>query len=96
MPPVTDVRIDHLARLARLDLHPEEAKRLEADCRRILDMAASIQKLDTDAVAPLTHAMEYVAPLRPDEPKPGLQREEAMKGAPSRDAGFFTVPKMKD
>ena len=96
MPGVTDVRIDHLSRLARLDLAPEEAKRLEADCRRILDMAASIQKLDTDAVQPLTHAMEYVAPLRADEPRPCLPREEAMEGAPSRDAGFFTVPKMKD
>ena len=96
MPPVTDVRIDHLARLARLDLQPEEAKRLEADCRRILDMAASIQKLDTDAVQPLTHAMEFVAQPRADEPAKGLDREEAMKVAPSRDAGFFTVPKMKD
>ena len=96
MPGVTDVRIDHLARLARLDLAPEEAKRLEADCRRILDMAASVQKLDTDDVQPLTHAMEFVAQLRADVPATGLEREEAMKGAPSRDAGFFTVPKMKD
>ena len=96
MPGVTDVRIDHLARLARLDLGPEEARRLEADCGRILDMAASIQNLSTDGVQPLTHAMEYVAPLRADEPRKGLDREEAMKGAPARDAGFFAVPKMKD
>ena len=96
MPPVMDVRIDHLARLARLQFSSAEAGKLEADCRRILDMAASIQKLSTEGVQPLTHAMEYVAPLRADEPRKGLDREEAMKGAPSRDAGFFAVPKMKD
>ena len=86
----------HLARLARLDLPPEEASRLEADCRRVLDMAASVQKLPTDAVQPLVHAMEHVPPLRPDVPGDSLKREEAVKGAPAFQDGFFLVPKIKD
>ncbi len=95
-PAVPEVDLVHLARLARLDLPPEEASRLETDCRRVLDMAASVQKLDTASVQPLVHAMESVPPLRPDEPKPSLPREEAVKGAPAFQDGFFLVPKIKD
>ncbi len=90
------IDLHHVARLARLDLPPEEAAKLEADCRRILEMAASIQALKTDGVAPLTHAMEFVQPLRPDAPAESLPREEAQKGSPAARDGFFLVPKMKD
>jgi len=93
---VPEVDLPHLARLARLDLSTDEAARLEADCRRVLDMAASVQKLDTASVLPLVHAIEYVPPLRPDELKPSLPREEAVKGAPAFQDGFFLVPKIKD
>ena len=94
MPIPIDLR--HVARLARLELPPEEAARLEADCRRILEMAASIQGLKTDGVEPLTHAMEFIQPLRADEPGKSLPREEVQKGAPAAGGGFFLVPKMKD
>lgn len=94
MPIPVDLR--HVARLARLDLPPEEAARLEADCRRILDMAASIQTLKTDGVEPLTHAMGFIQPLRADEPGTALPREEVQHGAPAARNGFFLVPKMKD
>ena len=90
------VDLHHVARLARLDLPPEEAARLEADCLRILEMAASIQALNTDGVEPLTHAMEFLQPLREDQPGKTLDREEAQHGAPSARDGFFLVPKMKD
>lgn len=90
------VDIAHLGRLARLALSPEEAGRLEAECRRILDMASVIQKLPTEGVQPLVHATETVPPLREDVPGPSLPREEAQKGAPAFREGFFLVPKMKD
>ena len=90
------VDVAHLSRLSRLALSPEEAKRLEADCRRILEMAASVQALPTDGVEPLVHAMELVPPLREDAPARSLPREEAQKGAPAFQDGFFLVPKMKD
>ncbi len=90
------VDLAHLDKLARLALSPEEKERLEADCRRILEMAASIQALSTEGVLPLVHAMEILPPLREDLPRPSLPREEAQKGAPAFRDGFFQVPKMKD
>ena len=93
---VPEVDLAHIARLARLELPQGEAVRLEADCRRVLDMAASVRKLPTDSVQPLVHAMDFVPPLRPDEPKASLPREEAVKGAPAFQDGFFLVPKIKD
>ena len=95
-PAVPEVNLPHLARLARLDLSLDESSRLEADCRRVLDMAASIQKLPTEGVQPLVHAMEYLPPLRSDVPGDSLKREEAVKGAPAFQDGFFLVPKIKD
>ena len=95
-PAVPEVDLPHLARLARLDLPPDEVSRLAADCRRVLDMAASVQKLPTDAVQPLVHALETLPPLRQDVPGVSLKREEAEKGAPAFQDGFFLVPKIKD
>lgn len=96
IPRVEPVDLGRVARLARLELEAAEAARLEADCRRILEMAAAIQKLPTEGVAPLVHAMERVPPLREDVPGASLPREAVQQGAPASRDGFFLVPKMKD
>ena len=84
--------VDHVARLARLDLSEEERARMGAELSQILAHADRIQALDLDGVEPTSHAVPVVNALRRDEVKPSLEQEESLAGAPAVEAGRFRVP----
>jgi aspartyl-tRNA(Asn)/glutamyl-tRNA(Gln) amidotransferase subunit C len=86
--------IQRLARLARLDLEPEEASRLAADLTTILDYVAMLDDLDLAGVPPHGEAVGPGAPssLRDDVPHPSLPTTRAMAAAPEEGEGLFRVP----
>jgi aspartyl-tRNA(Asn)/glutamyl-tRNA(Gln) amidotransferase subunit C len=84
--------VDHVARLARLDLTDEERARMTAELGKILEHAAKIQALDLDDVEPTSHAIPIRNAMRPDETRPSLTQEEALSGAPEVEDGRFKVP----
>jgi len=55
-------------------------------------MAVTIK--DVEDVAALAHGIELANVFRPDERRPGLTREEALRNAPARSEKFFKVPKV--
>jgi len=89
-----------LAALAHLSLSDEEIESLSADLEQILGYAERLQRLDTEGVEPTSHALLAAgsggeAPAtREDAPRPGLDREEALEGAPDGADGLFKVPKV--
>jgi aspartyl-tRNA(Asn)/glutamyl-tRNA(Gln) amidotransferase subunit C len=82
----------HVARLARLSLTDEEVDRMERELSGILDHVETISELDLDGVAPTTHVVDLVNVLRPDEPTPSLERDQALAGAPDPAGDSFRVP----
>ena len=86
--------VEHVARLARLELAPEELDRVGAQLGAILDYIAQLAELDLAGVEPLAHAAETVNVFREDTPRPSLDRSEALKNAPERTDDFFVVPKV--
>ena len=86
--------VEHVARLARLDLTPEELDRYGAQLGAILDYIAQLGELDLAGVEPLAHAAEASNVFREDAPRPSLDRAEALKNAPERTDEFFVVPKV--
>ena len=84
--------VDHVARLARLDLAEDERQRMTAELGKILEHAAKIQALDLDEVEPTSHAIPIRNVMRPDETRPSLTQEEALSGAPEVEDGRFRVP----
>jgi aspartyl-tRNA(Asn)/glutamyl-tRNA(Gln) amidotransferase subunit C len=87
-----DVR--HVARLSRLHLEPDEASRMTAELARILEHIAKIGELDLADVPPTAHVLDVVNVLREDRPRTGLERDEALKNAPSVSDDSFRVPRM--
>jgi aspartyl-tRNA(Asn)/glutamyl-tRNA(Gln) amidotransferase subunit C len=87
-----EIDIDHVAKLARLDLSAEEKDRLRAQLGLILDHAAKVGEVAADAVPPTAYAIPRANVLRPDEPAPSLSREEALANAPDREGDRFKVP----
>jgi aspartyl-tRNA(Asn)/glutamyl-tRNA(Gln) amidotransferase subunit C len=86
--------VDHVARLARLDLSEEERERMRAELSNILEHVETIQAMDLDAVEPTSHAIPLHNVMRKDEVKPSLPREEALANAPQAEDGRFRVPRI--
>ena len=86
--------VDHVARLARLDLSEEERDRMQVELGAILDHAEKIQALDLDGIEPTSHAIPLRNVMRPDEVMPSLSQEDALANAPVAEDGRFRVPKI--
>ncbi len=82
--------------LARLALAPEETERLAHQLNDLLEQFARLQELDTNAVAPTTHAVPVKAALRPDVARPSLPHDAVLAMGPQVDEylGGFIVPQV--
>lgn len=91
-------QLHNLQKLARIDLSHEEEESLLANLKNILEHVEEMNEVDTDGVEPCSHVIEGVtAPLRDDEPKRLIPRDEFLKNAPEHIGGMIRVPKvMKD
>lgn len=89
---ITPADVAHVARLARLDLTEAERARLVAELGAVLDHAADVAALDTAGVAPTAHPLPLRNVLRPDDPRPALDRDEVLAMAPRAEDGRFRVP----
>ena len=93
-PRITPDEVRELALLARLRLSDEEIARMAVDLGAILEYVDQLRALDTSNVEPMTHAVPFDCPLRPDEVAPSLPLEEVLANAPRREASFFQVPRI--
>ncbi len=91
---ITRAEVDHVARLARLRLDPEEAEAFRKDLSEVLAYVASIGELDTEAVQPLSHVLEMHNVWREDEVVPFPDPEGILEAAPDREQGHFKVPRI--
>jgi len=90
----SDFNIHYVARLARIELGPEEERTLGAQLGNILGYVAKLKEVDVSQVEPMAHAFPLVNVTRTDEPVAPLAHEEAMRNAPARAGGLFVVPKI--
>jgi len=91
---VSRADVEHVAMLARLALTNAEIERLTGELGAILDYAAEVSALDTADVPPTAHPVPLVNVFRPDEPRPGLDRDEVLGQAPEAENGQFRVPRI--
>jgi aspartyl-tRNA(Asn)/glutamyl-tRNA(Gln) amidotransferase subunit C len=88
--------VQHIARLARLDLPASELDQMARDLDRILDYVAELEEIDTQGIEPTAHAIPLATPLREDVTCGGMDPELAVSNAPGRAGTAFTVPKVID
>jgi len=89
-----EIDIKYVAHLARLHLTPDEEKKLGAQLGGILGYIEKLKELDVAGVEPTAHAVPLVNVTRPDEVRPSLPHEEALRNAPAQANGLFMVPKI--
>ena len=86
--------IKYVAHLARLQLTPDEEIKLGAQLDGILGYIEKLNELDVTGVEPTAHATPRVNVTRPDEIRPSLPHDDALRNAPAQANGLFMVPKI--
>ena len=87
-----DVR--RLARLARIDVAPEETGAVLEGLNRVLGLVEEMRHVDTKGIEPMSHAVDVSQRLRADQPKEPDQREAYQSVAPAVEKGLYLVPKV--
>jgi len=86
--------VRRIARLARIAITDDEARRLEQELSGILDWVAQLNEIDTSAVEPMTRVAAMKIKMRKDEVTDGFCAEDILKNAPKVDDHYFVVPKI--
>jgi aspartyl-tRNA(Asn)/glutamyl-tRNA(Gln) amidotransferase subunit C len=89
-----EIDVKYVAHLARISLSPEESQKLGAQLGQILGYIEKLNQLDVSQVEPTAHAVPLVNITRPDEVRPSLSNDEALRNAPAKANGLFIVPKI--
>lgn len=91
---LTREQVEHVARLARLELEAGEAEEYRQQLERVLEHMAELDAVSVDGVEATFHPAAAVAPLRDDEVGPSLSHDEALANAPRASEGGFAVPRV--
>ncbi len=84
--------VEKVSLLARLRLSSEELDTMTDQLAQIVAYIDQLSQLDTDNVEPMAHAFAVTNVFREDQPRPSLDREQALANAPHRDAECYRVP----
>ena len=76
------------------DVTPEEEQKIGAQLGNILGYIEKLKEVDVTGVEPTAHAFPLVNVTRPDEVRPSISNEEALRNAPAQANGLFIVPKI--
>ena len=91
---ITREEVRRVALLARLQLSPEEEELLTGQLDAILAYMEKLNRLDTEKVEPLAHAVDVVNGFREDRVVNEPQPENLLANAPAKENTFFKVPKI--
>jgi aspartyl-tRNA(Asn)/glutamyl-tRNA(Gln) amidotransferase subunit C len=86
--------VEHVARLARLELTESEKETFTDQMDAILAYVEKLNELDTAGIVPTSHAVPMENAFRADEVTPPIGVDHALANAPDRLEGFFRVPKV--
>ena len=92
--PAPEIDVNYIAHLARLNLSQEEQQKFGAQLGQILGYVEKLNELDVSQVEPTAHAVPLTNVTRPDETRPSISNEEALRNAPAKANGLFIVPKI--
>jgi aspartyl-tRNA(Asn)/glutamyl-tRNA(Gln) amidotransferase subunit C len=95
---LTSQDIARIARLARLELAPDESERMLTQLNGFFELVEKMRAVDTTGIEPLAHPLAAVQDvalrLRDDVASERVDREANQQSAPAVERGLFLVPKV--
>lgn len=91
---ITIKDVEHVAKLARLELTNDEKELYTKQLGDVLKYVDQMNEVDTTNVKPMTQVIDFVNVMREDKVYYEHTKEELMSNAPEEENGFFKVPKI--
>jgi aspartyl-tRNA(Asn)/glutamyl-tRNA(Gln) amidotransferase subunit C len=91
-----DKDLEHLERLARVELSGESREKLREQLGTIIEFVRKLQEIDTASYKPKAYLGGFEPELRRDEAGECLDAEEVLEAAPDHENGYFRVPSVID
>ncbi|MFP4445846.1 MAG: Asp-tRNA(Asn)/Glu-tRNA(Gln) amidotransferase subunit GatC [Desulfosudaceae bacterium] len=93
---ITAADIQHVARLARLEVEDNDLAMFAEQIGDILGYVDMINQVTTESISPTAHAVSLVNAFREDEPGERSGNKDSLANAPAEEAGLFEVPRVID
>ncbi|MBS4209573.1 Asp-tRNA(Asn)/Glu-tRNA(Gln) amidotransferase subunit GatC [Bacillus sp. FJAT-50079] len=89
---ISKEQVLHVANLARLEINDGEAEKFTKELAQMIEMAETLNQLDTANIEPTTHVFNQKNVMREDVVTEGLPIEQVMKNVPDHQDGLIKVP----
>jgi len=86
--------LEHLKKLARLELGSEETMQMGAEINKVLEYFEQLSVVNTDGIKEMVRPIALENVFRPDTVEESFTFEEAMSQAVQQEEGFFKVPRV--
>lgn len=87
------IDLEHLSRLANLELTEEEKKLLPAQLEKIIEWVGLLSSLETEEEEKYT-PVDFSLRLDEDHPRESLSQSEVLGMSPDKEGDFMKVPKV--
>ena len=91
---ITKKDVEHVAKLARLELSETEKEKYTEQFSNILDYFNQLKEVNTENIEPMVHVLPVRNVMREDKAEYASNKEEILKNAPVEEDGYFKVPKI--
>ena len=91
---ITREEIKKVAHLARINVSQAELEQVEKKLVGILALIEKMQEVNTDSIAPMSHALDINQPLREDKVTEKDIRDKSLSLAPHSEQSLFIVPQV--
>ncbi|MFQ5453547.1 MAG: Asp-tRNA(Asn)/Glu-tRNA(Gln) amidotransferase subunit GatC [Candidatus Zixiibacteriota bacterium] len=92
--PISNEQVKYIAKLAKLNLTPNETEKYTSDLAVIVDYFEQLKNVDTENIEIQNQSSKEGNIFREDKIISSLEQEKALKNAPETDGEFFLVPKV--
>ncbi len=83
-----------VAKLANLKIADGEIEEMAAELSDVLGHIAILERLDTENIAPTSHALKVENVFREDAAIEKFQKGTTLDNAPAKEQGYFSVPRI--
>ena len=91
---ITIKDVEHVAKLARLELTEEEKELYTKQLGDVLKYVDQMNEVDTSNVKPMTQVIDFCNVMREDKVVQEISKGALMSNAPEVEGDFFKVPKI--
>jgi aspartyl-tRNA(Asn)/glutamyl-tRNA(Gln) amidotransferase subunit C len=90
---ISKEEVEHIARLAGLQLSSEEIVKYQAEFSSVLDCIEQLKQVDTFGIDSTAHHTSNEKTTREDKMGASLPIDDALANAPARVNSMFSIPK---